>query len=111
MVAKSILVETEQNLGRIINRENLLRKVFAAAFMQGLRHLDEMPSILDSPRIIKFIGMPADLDDFVSANSKLVARLNDTDRSQIVAAGMLRGSTSPLTFGSICLLFHIFQVQ
>ena len=91
MVGKVIMVDIEHVLGRIINREHDLRKVFAAAFMQGLRHLDAMPNIVQSPRIIKFIGNPAALDDFISRNKKLVARLNDVDRSQVVAAGMLRG--------------------
>jgi len=49
------------------------------------------PNIVQSPRILKFIGNPAALDDFISRNKKLVARLNDVDRSQVVAAGMLRG--------------------
>ena len=40
MVGKVIMVDIEHVLGRIINREHDLRKVFAAAFMQGLRHLD-----------------------------------------------------------------------
>ena len=89
------MVETEHVLGRIINREHDLRKVFAAAFMQGLRHLDEMPSIMQSPRIIKFIGDPSKLDDFLSSNQKFVARLNDVDRSHVVASGMLRGKLTP----------------
>ena len=100
MVAKSIMVVMEQNLGRVINREPTMRKVFAAAFMQGLRHLDEMPDIVDSLRMIKFTGKPADLDEFVSKNHNLVARLNDADRSQIVAAGMLRGNQPTHYFSS-----------
>jgi hypothetical protein len=91
IVSKAIMVETEHVLGRIMNREHHLRKVFAAAFMQGLRHLDEMPNIVQSPRIIKFIGNPSELDEFISSNQKFVARLNDVDRSHVVAAGMLRG--------------------
>ena len=86
-----IMVEMEHVLGRIINREHGLRKVFAAAFMQGLLHLDMIPDIVNSPRIIKFIGSPAELDNFVSKNHRYVARLDDVDRSQVVAAGMLRG--------------------
>ena len=84
------MVEMEHVLGRIINREHGLRKLFAATFMQGLLHLDMMPDIVNSPRIIKFIGSPAELDNFVQ-NHRFVARLDDVDRSQVVAAGMLRG--------------------
>lgn len=109
MVSKAIMVETEYVLGRIINREHELRKVFAAAFMQGLRHLDLMPCVIDSPRIIKFIGDPAELDAFISANRKLVARLNDVDRSQVVAAGMFRGhplTLPPYLTSTVCVYSH-----
>ena len=74
MGAKVIMVEMEHVLGRIINREHGLRKVFAAAFMQGLLHLDMMPDIVNSPRIIKFIGSPAELDNFVSIRESPICR-------------------------------------
>ena len=77
LVAKLFVVETENVLGGIINWQPHYRKVFAASFMQGLRHIDARLVCLPGVRILTYIGDPVDMNAFVRKNRGVVARLTD----------------------------------
>ncbi len=42
-MAKLLVIAMENHLGEEVNRQSYLRKVFAAAFKQGLQHLADFP--------------------------------------------------------------------
>ena len=99
LLAKTFVIVVENAIGEIINRQPFLRKVFAAAFKQGLQHLEDMQWAGDrqTVRLLKYTGASeANLDSFFRAHTEEICRLNDTDHYAIVAAGMLRG-TQPRT--------------
>ena len=80
LTAKLYIIETENVLGGIINRQPYWRRVFSAAFLQGLRHIDERSVCLDGVRLPAFTGDPAEMNDFALANRHFVRRLTDADR-------------------------------
>jgi len=61
-LAKVLVIAMENRLGEEINRQPHLRKVFAAAFKQGLQHLADFPwgtpIVKSRPqlRLLKFVG-------------------------------------------------------
>ena len=97
LYAKLLVMAMEDALGEIINRQPYLRKVFAAAYKQGLQHLADFPwrAAVEGPpplRLLKYVGeSEADMQRFLSQNPE-ICLLNDDDHYAIVAAGMLRGS-------------------
>ncbi len=89
------MIVVENAIGEIINRQPFMRKVFAAAFKQGLQHLEDMQWDGDrqTVRLVKYIGASeASFDIFLRAHPEEICRLNDADHYAIVAAGMLRGT-------------------
>jgi hypothetical protein len=104
LLAKLLVIAMEDALGNIINQNPALRKVFAAAAVQGLRHLADvadMPegAIVESRpqvRLVKLVGMSEDDGRRFREKHPEVQLLTDADHYAIVAAGMLRGSALPL---------------